>query len=177
MFSEPVTVTLGISHSSGFDINCVSEDGTETLEMKDLGNDQWQVSIPHFSDWFNMLKAKITEIVEGSEVTTGTSHIVEGQNKISYQVKAGAVETSSLRCVLVTTFIQKKFGTYFVTTKNATFSSDAPGTASWRVTQPYKDITLTSNIMVFKARVYGEPVFEIVSTSSDQGGHSGGSVN
>ena len=177
VFSEPVLVTLDMDNSSGFDIECVSEDGTETLPMTDLGNNKWQVSIPHFSDWFNFLKAQVTETSENAEVTTGTSPIVAGENTISYKVKAGATEISSLRCLLVTTFIKKKFGSYIESTKKATFSSDARGTATWRVTQPYKDVTLTSKKKVFKARVYGEPVFEIVSTSSEQGGHSGGSVN
>ena len=176
-FSEPVRVTLGIANSTGFDIECVSEDGTETLPMTDLGNDRWQVSIPHFSDWFNMLKAVVTETSEGQEVTTGTSAIVNGQNLIPFKVKAGALETSHLNCVLVTTFIRKKFGHYFETTKEASFTSDARGTATWRVTQPYKDVTLTSRLMVFKARVYDKPIFEIISTSSEEGGHSGGSIN
>ena len=176
-FSEPVTVNLRIANSTGFDIDCVSEDDSETLPMTDLGNNRWQVSIPHFSDWFNYLKAVVTDITEGEEVMTGSSVIVSGQNSIPYRVKVGAVETTSLRCVLVTTFLKKKFGTYFETTKNATFTSDAKGTATWRVTQPYKDVTLKSNIMVFTARVYDEPVFEITSTQSEQGGHSGGSVN
>lgn len=176
-FSEPVTVNLAIANSSGFDIDCVSEDGGESLPMTDLGNDKWQVSIPHFSDWFNYLRAVVVETNEGEEVVTGTSAIVSGNNSISYRVKAGAVETTSLQCVLVTTFLKKKFGAYFQTTKNATFTSDAAGTAFWRVTQPYKDVTLRSNIMVFTARVYGEPVFEITATQSGQGGHSGGSVN
>ena len=176
-FSEPVSVTLDIDNSTGFDIECVTEDGTETLPMTDIGNDKWLVSIPHFSDWFNMLKAIVTETSEGTEVTIGTSPIVVGQNTIPYQVKAGAVETTSLRCILVTTFIKKKFGAYFETTKDATFTSDARGTATWRVTQPYRDVTLTSNIRVFKARVYDEPVFEIISVQPEQSGHSGGSAN
>lgn len=174
VFSKPVAVTLGIENSAGFDIDCVSEDGTETLPMTDIGNNQWAVSIPHFSDWFNFLKAIVTETNEGSEVTTGTTAIKAGANTIPYRVKAGAVETSSMRCVLVTTFIQKKFGVYFETKRNATFSSSGDGTATWRVTQPYKDVTLKSNIRIFNARVYGEPVFEIIST---QTGHSGGSMN
>ena len=176
-FSEPVSVTLGIENSTGFDIECVSEDGTESLPMTDLGDDKWQVSIPHFSDWFNRLKAVVIETSESEEVTTGTSAIAAGQNVIPYKVKSGAVEVSTLKCLLVTTFINKKFGGYLETTKNASFSSAAPGSATWRVTQPYKDVTLISNIIEFKARVYGEPVFEIISTQSDQGGHSGGSVN
>lgn len=175
-FSEPVTVTLGIENSTGFDIDCVSEDGTETLSMTDIGNDKWLVSIPHFSDWFNYLKAIVIETAEGEEIYTGSSAIVVGQNSIPYRAKSGAIETSSLRCVLVTTFIEKKFGAYFETTKNATFTSDANGTATWRVIQPYRDVTLRSNIRVFNARVYGEPVFEIISTSG-QDGHSGGSIN
>ena len=173
-FSKPVAVTLGIENSAGFDIDCVSEDGSETLPMTDIGNDQWAVSIPHFSDWFNYLKAIVTETSEGNEVTTGTTAIVAGSNRISYPVKAGAFETSSMRCVLVTTFINKKFGAYFETQRSATFSSSGDGTATWRLTQPYKDVTLKSNIRIFKARVYGEPVFEIIST---QTGHSGGSIN
>jgi len=181
-FSEPVTVTLGIQNSTGFDIECISEDGTEDLPMTDIGNNKWKVSIPHFSDWFNVLKAIVIETSVGEEVTTGTSTIVAGQNTIPYKVKSGAIETSAVQCVLVTTFIQKKFGAYFETTRNATFTSDAKGTATWRLTQPYRDVTLTSNIRVFKARVYDEPTFEIISTqpeqqSEQQGGHSGGSIN
>ena len=181
-FSEPVTVTLGIQNSSGFDIECISEDGTETLPMTDMGNNKWKVSIPHFSDWFNVLKAIVIETSVGEEVTTGTTNIVAGQNTIPYKVKSGAIETSAVQCVLVTTFIQKKFGAYFETTKNATFTSNAKGSATWRLTQPYRDVTLTSNIRVFKARVYDEPTFEIISTQSEeqseqQSGHSGGSIN
>lgn len=174
VFSKPVAVTLGIENSTGFDIDCVSEDGNETLPMSDIGNDKWQVSIPHFSDWFNYLKAIVTETSEGNEITTGTTAIVAGHNSIAYHAKAGAFETSSMRCVLVTTFIKKKFGAYFETQRSATFSASAAGTATWRVTQPYKDVTLKSNIRIFTARVYGEPVFEIIST---QTGHSGGSMN
>ena len=177
-FSEPVDVTLGIANSSGFDLECVfADDETETLPMTDLGNNKWKVSIPHFSDWYTYLTAVVTETAEGEEVVTGTSAIVAGENKINYRAKAGAVETSSLLCKLVTTFIQKKFGAYFETTKTETFTSDAAGSATWRVTQPYKDVTLKSNIMVFTARVYGEPTFEIVSTQSEADYHSGGSVN
>jgi hypothetical protein len=176
-FSEPVTVNLGIANSTGFDIECVSEDGSETLPMTDLGNDRWQVNIPHFSDWFNYLKAIVTETSEGVETSSGSSAIIAGDNSITYKVKAGAVEVTALHCPLVTTFLKKKFGSYFETTKNATFTSDASGTATWRLTQPYKDVTLRSNIMVFTARVYGEPTFEITGTQSGQGGHSGGSVN
>ena len=69
-------------------------------------------------------------------------------------------ETSSLRCLLVTTFIKKKFGTYLETTKKATFTSDARGTATWRLTQPYKDVTLTSKKKVFKVHVYTEVPLE-----------------
>lgn len=177
VFSEPVTVTLSINNSTGFDIECVSEDGTETLPMTDLGNNQWQVSIPHFSDWFNILKGIVTETSESADVTTGTTPIVAGQNIIPYTEKAGGIELSSTACRLVSTFISKKFGTYIETTKNATFTSDASGTATWRLTQPYKDITLVSKIMTFRARVYGEPTFEIISTQFEQGGHSGGSAN
>ena len=176
-FSEPVDVTLSIDNSSGFDISCVLEDGSESLPMTDLGNDQWQVSIPHFSDWYNILNAIVTETSVGEEVTTGTCTLVAGQNTVPFKVKSGAFEITSLSCVLVTTFIQKKFGVYFESTKNATFTSDAAGTATWRVTQPYKDVTLTSNIKVFQARVYDEPIFEIIDTQSGQGGHSGGSIN
>ena len=175
-FSEPVSVTLGIENSSGFDIACVNEEGSEELPMTDLGNDKWQVAIPHFSDWYNILKAIVIESDMGEEVYTGSSAIVAGQNIIPYKVKSGAIETTLLKCVLVTNFIQKKFGSYFESAKEAQFTSDADGTASWRVTQPYQDVTLRSNIMVFKARVYGEPVFEITATSG-QGGHSGGSGN
>ena len=177
VFSEPVTVTLGINNSTGFDLECVSEDGTETLPMTDLGNNQWKVSIPHFSDWFIMLKAIVTETSEGVETSSGSSAIIAGDNSNTYKVKAGAVEVTALHSPLVTTFLKKKFGSYFETTKNATFTSDASGTATWRLTQPYKDVTLRSNIKVFTARVYGEPTFEITGTQSGQGGHSGGSAN
>jgi len=176
-FSEPVSVNLGIENSTGFDIECVSEDGSETLPMTDLGNDRWQVSIPHFSDWHNVLKATIIEISEGSDVTTGTTPIVTGNNKLRFQQKFGALETSEMRCILVTTFIGKKFGDYFETEKNATFTSDAPGFATWRIIHPYKDVTLISNIKRFKARVFGNPTVEIINTQSEQGGHSGGSIN
>ena len=177
-FSEPIVVNLGISNSSGFDLECVSEaDENETLPMIDLGNNKWQVSFTHFSDWFVFLKAIVTESADREEVTNGSSAIVAGENTITYRAKAGAIETSSMRCVLVSTFIQKKFGAYFETTKKATFTSDAPGTATWRVTQPYKEVTLQSNTKTFTARVYGEPVIEITGTQSGQGGHSGGSVN
>jgi len=177
-FSEPVDVTLGIANSAGFDLECVyADDETETLPMTDLGNDKWKVSIPHFSDWYNYLKTVVTETAENAEVVTGTSAIKAGENKINYRVKAGALETSSLRCKLVTTFIQKKFGAYMETNRTATFSSDAAGRATWRVTQPYKDVTLKSNVKVFTARIYGEPTFEIVSTQSEADYHSGGSVN
>ncbi|MBR6842731.1 MAG: hypothetical protein IKM77_10620 [Prevotella sp.] len=176
-FSKPVDVTLSIDNSTGFDISCVLEDGSESLSMTDLGNDQWQVSIPHFSDWYNILNAIVTETSVGEEVTTGTCTIVAGQNTVSYKVKSGAIETTALSCVLVSTFIDKKFGVYFESTKDATFTSDAGGTATWRVTQPYKDVTLTSNIKVFQARVYDEPIFEIIDTQSGQDGHSGGSID
>ena len=177
-FSEPVQVILEIANSAGMDLECVSEaNPNEILPMTDLGNDKWLVNIPHFSDWYVYLKAVVTETAEREEVSTGSSAIVAGNNSIPYRVKSGAVQTSSLRCVLVNTFIQKKFGAYYETTKKATFTSDASGTATWRVTQPYKDVTLRSNTKTFTARVYDEPEFEITATQSGQGGHSGGSAN
>lgn len=177
-FSEPVEVTLYINNSTGFDLSCVNEDDeSETLPMFDLGNDKWLVRIPHFSDWYVYLDAVVTESVEGAEVMEGTSNIVAGKNTITYRSKTGARETSAANCALVTTFIEKKFGAFIETLKEGEFTSDAAGTVTWRITQPYKDVTLTSNVRVFTARVYSDAVIEIINTESGQGGHSGGSIN
>ena len=115
------------------------------------------------------------EIVNGVEYVNGTTDIVAGENIVNYPVKAGGKETTNTNCPLVTTFVDKEFGVYTETTKPATFTSDATGSATWRVTQPYQDITLKSNNRTFVVRVYLEPTFEIVATSEDaQPGHSGG---
>ena len=173
-FSTPVPLIVTIRNSTGFDIVCVSPDGT-TAQTTDLGNDTWQILLPYGTDWECFLKADVVEIVEGSETVTGTTDIVAGENIVNYPVKAGGKETTNTNCPLVTTFVDKEFGVYTETTKPATFTSDAAGSATWRVTQPYQDITLKSNNRTFVVRVYLEPTFEIVATSEDaQPGHSGG---
>ena len=175
VFSTPIPVVVNIKNSTGFDIVCVSADGTKNVTMKDLGNDNWELYLPNGTDWECLLKAEVVSSVEGNEYVTGTTNIVAGENTINYPVKAGGKETSNTNCALVTTFVEKEFGAYVERNKPATFTSDAPGSATWRVTQPYRDITLKSNNRTFVVRVYGEPVFEIVATSEDaQPGHSGG---
>ena len=165
--STPVPLIVTIRPSTGFDIVCVSADGTTTLTMVDLGNDNWEVFIPYATDWECFLKACVVDIFESVEYVNGTTDIVAGENIVNYPVKAGGKETTNTICPLVTTFVEKEFGVYTETTKPATFTSDAAGSATWRVTQPYQDITLKSNNRTFVVRVYGEPTFEIVATSKD----------
>ena len=162
-FSTPVPLIVTIRNSTGFDIVCVRPDGT-TAQMTDLGNDTWQILLSYGGDWECFLKAEVVEIVNGVEYVNGTTDIVAGENIVNYPVKAGGKETTNTNCPLVTSFVDKEFGVYTETTKPATFTSDAAGSATWRVTQPY-----------FVVRVYLEPTFEIVATSEDaQPGHSGG---
>lgn len=176
VFNPPLDVTVYIENSTGFDLECVGEDESEVLPMTDLQNDTWHVKIPHFCDWFNNLRAIVVESSAGEEVTTYSIPIVAGTNTIEYKAKTGALETSTTKCRLVTSFINRKFGKYREYTKKATFASDAAGFATVRITQPYRDVTLRSNIRHFSARVYREPTVEIISTSSQEG-HSGGSIN
>ena len=176
-FSEPVTVTMTIDNCSGFDIECVSADGSKVLPVTDLGNDKMEVKISDFSgDWINYLKAEVTQTSEGTEVFTGTSPMVEGNNTVTYNVKTGAVEQTTIGSPLITNFLKREYGTYAVIPRTANFTSDESGTYTWRVTQPYRDITLVSGSKTFIARVYDEPVFEIISTQPEEG-HSGGSIN
>lgn len=175
-FSEPVIVNLHIPNSSGFELVCVSEDGKTTLPMTDLGNDDWEVSLPSAGDWSVYLKAQVVNVVQGSEFRDGETHIVAGNNNIPYKVKSGTIETSKTNCPLVTSFLEKKFGYYYEATKRATFTSNAPGYAYWQSKQPYTDYTFVSGNKTFTCRVYGEPTFEIIRTYAEKGGHSGGNI-
>ena len=174
VFSQPIPVVVQIDNSEGLDLVCVGPDGT-IIPMKDLGGGKWEIDIPAGGDWTVVLKAKVTNVTGGSQTITGTSQIVEGQNSVPYQVIAGGEELTDSDCALIEAYIQSKFGAYTQTTKNASFTSDAPGTATWAVEQPYQDITFTSNGKTFVVRVYGEPNFVITDTSAVTQGHSGGS--
>lgn len=176
VFSEPVTVTVTIPNSDGLDLFCMSEDGKTTIPMTYLGNDTWQMDLPHGGDWSVYMRAQVVQAVPGSELNEAETPIIAGSNSIPYKVKCGTIETSETNCPLITSFLQKKFGYYYEATKRATFTSNAPGYAYWQSKQPYTDYTFVSGNRTFTCRVYGEPTFEIIRTSADQQGHSGGNI-
>ena len=176
-FSRPARASMNIANSTGYDIVCIGPDG-QTIPMTDQGNDNWNVDLTGAGDWNVYLQAEVTNIVDGAETFSGTSPVQYGDNTISYPVKAGGKELTTVNNELVSTFIEKEFGVYYEGTKDATFTSDGAGTAVWRVTQPYQDITMVSGDKTFVVRVYGEPVFEIVETlEPEQSGHSGGTLH
>ena len=175
VFSEPVSVTLTIPNSTGFDIVCrFSGDETEEVPMEDLRNDKWLVMLSHFSDWYDYLQAVVIDVVPNQEITTGTMMVKAGLNVVPFKVKSGAVETSDTQCDLVTVFLEKKYGAYYETTRDASFTSNADGMVNYRIVQSYYDVTLQSNERVFTARVYDDAIFEILNGQGTDEGHSGG---
>lgn len=175
VFSEPVSVTLTIPNSTGFDIVCrFSGDETEEVPMEDLRNDKWLVMLSHFSDWYDYLQAVVIAVVPNQEISTGTMMVKAGLNVVPFKVKSGAVETSDTQCDLVTVFLEKKYGVYYETTRDASFTSNADGMVNYRIVQSYYDVTLQSNERVFTARVYDDAIFEILNGQGTDEGHSGG---
>jgi len=175
-FNPPITVKLHIPNSTGLDLVCrYADDATEEVPMVDLGDDWWNVTLSHFSDWYNILKAKVISRTPGEEYTMASVEVKEGNNPISYKVKCGGIETSTSKCLLVTNFIEEEYGLYYEFTKDATLRSDSPGVINYCVIQPYEDIVYRSRLCIFSVRVFGEPTIEIINTRPGKlDGHSGG---
>ena len=179
-FSKPVPLTLTIPNSSGYDIRMHnSENEAETVDMTDNGDDTWSAGLNHFSEWDFSIPYEVIAITRSEEYFSGTADIKVGSNVIPYKVKTGPVVTSALGIAELDAIIAEKVaGAYMEFTNEATFTSDAPGIANYRVTQYYADCILSICGKQMSARYYFDATFEITNVlPAEQEGHSGGAGN
>ena len=179
-FSKPVNMTLTIPNSSGYNMRMHdSKNEAETVAMTYNGDDTWSVGLNHFSEYDFRMPIEVKAITRGEEYFSGTADIKAGSNVIPFKVKTGAVVTSASDYIeLVTTVIESIAGAYMEFTNEATFTSDAPGIANYRVTQYYADLIGSIEGIQLSARFYYDATIDITSVlPAGQEGHSGGAGN
>lgn len=156
-----------------------SKNEAETVAMTYNGDDTWSVGLNHFCDWILFMTIEVKAITRGEEYFSGTADIKAGSNVIPYKVKTGPVVTSALGIAELDAIIAEKVaGAYLEFTNEATFTSDAPGIANYRVTQYYADLIGSIEGIQLSARYYYDATFEITNVlPAGQEGHSGGAGN
>lgn len=150
VFENPITVTVNIPESEGFNIGCFDENGNETTSTH-TGN-QLQVQLSHFSVWDIILKADVTELnaTYDEKVYTGDAN----DGRISYNFKFG-YETDATSS-LITKYFKKLFGVPVKESKKTVTFGKVNGKAKLTVSQKVKNYTFKSNNKTFKVKVYGK---------------------
>ena len=171
-FSEPVTVKITIPDAAGCEFECPnSAAGTGVT----VSGNTIAAQVSHFSVIPFNLKAKAVSVTEGKETSTGSVLLKNGSNEINFQQRAG-FSSSVTGNGAKYNFLKNSFGNGGNVGKKATFTSNASGSATYTVTQNYKDYTFQSGTQTFTARVYGTATVEITNTTTDTSAHSGGSA-
>ena len=158
VFRNPITMTVDIPGSEGFDISCVNADKkTEKVNAVEVSGQptKRQFVLDHFSIWDIVLNATAT-MTKSTQTITAEGDA--GNGSLTYKFDYG-FETESASNTLISKYLKKLFG---ITKKNSSksikFDAVQGGTAKLTATQEVKTYTFSSNngTQTFKATVYGK---------------------
>ena len=158
VFRNPITMTVDIPGSEGFDISCVNADKkTEKVNAEEVSDQptKRQFVLDHFSIWDIVLNATAT-MTKSTQTITAEGDA--GTGSLTYKFDYG-FETESASNTLISKYLKKLFG---ITKKNSSksikFDAVQGGTAKLTATQEVKTYTFSSNngTQTFKATVYGK---------------------
>lgn len=171
----PAIVQLHIPGTEGMAIECVSENCQEVYPLAAIGESEYKVRLPRFSDWNLSLNAEPTGSEAGEEVKRMVVTFKNaGTVTISYLDKTGAVWTGGTKSTVVTNYLKTKVGKYVVSSRKATFDIETPGNYVYYLHQKYEDKRYKSGKAWFTARVYQGAYIDglkpNIGTSSGAGG-------
>ena len=151
-FRTPITMTVNIPGSEGFNVACVNAEDKNDVAIAVADGAKHQFTLDHFSIWDIVLNATGT-MTKSTQTITAEGDA--GTGSLTYKFDYG-FETQSTS-TLVNKYLKKLFG---ITKKNSSksikFDAVQGGTAKLTATQEVKTYTFKSNNQTFTATVYGK---------------------
>lgn len=187
-FDKPVTITVPTDGADGLNFTCTfnggdTDDDIAKAVIASEDGKSISANVMHFSDWTFSLFATVTDVKQETvSLFEGDVYVQNGSNTFKYSAfPSGAVIGGAGKDRgIIKTFIASQYGSVVTgskISKTGTISSTSEGSARIRVVQEKKIVTYNSGNITFTATVYGAITIEVLYTTSDTTGHSGGTVN
>lgn len=170
-FNAPVTISVPAEQAAGLSFSC--RNGNETASDLVVADNSVSAQVMHFSEWKFSLNASVLSVNTQEETVYDATILVnQGSNTFTYTANTGV---SSSRGGIVEAFLISQFGSKArKVTMTGSLSSEARGSVHIRVVQTKKVVRYKSANVEFEATVYGALRTDIVSSTYDTSGHSGG---
>ena len=151
-FRTPITMTVNIPGSEGFNVACVNAENKSDVAIAVANGNQHQFTLDHFSIWDIVLNAT-GSMTKSTQTITAEGDA--GTGSLRYEFDYGfETQTTS---TLVSKYLKKVFGiTKKKSSKSIRFDAVQGGTAKLTATQEVKTYTFKSNNQTFTATVYGK---------------------
>ena len=152
VFRAPITMTVDIPGSEGFDIRCVNAENRNDVAISVANGSRRQFTLVHFSIWDIVLNATAT-VTKSTQAITAEGPADAGSLKYAFDYGFETQTSSSF----VYKYLKKLFGvTKKMSSKSIKFDAVQGGTAKLTATQKVKTYTFRSGNQTFAATVYGK---------------------